>query len=239
MRAWDVGYDRLPREYRMRRSRMHAFLWVIGLSTFSLLGGMLTADDLPASFSYPFSIAWVALMGWLFYATLRSSTTVDIKTIHVRGIVRRRRLVWADVQDIRAEATYAEGDSASVVVYVYGRDGRRALLPFVDDLHVDVGRELAMLTADWQELRGADWSPDAEAAVLIRRRRARRRALGVGFTSVALAAIPLLALIVLRFSVDMPGWLKSVLHPLVILSVVPLLFALTAIGSYRRQLRNG
>jgi hypothetical protein len=48
-----------------------------------------------------------------------------------------------------------------------------------------------------------------------------------------------MALIVLRFSVDMPGWLKSVLHPLVILGVVPLLFALTAIGSYRRQLRNG
>ncbi|WP_405927254.1 hypothetical protein [Streptomyces sp. NBC_00035] len=34
---------------------------------------------------------------------------------------------------------------------------------------------------------------------------------GTGFASVALASIPLLVLIVLRFSVDMSGWLKSML----------------------------
>ncbi|MCX4904478.1 hypothetical protein [Streptomyces sp. NBC_00878] len=57
-----------------------------------------------------------------------------------------------------------------MVVYAYGRDGSRVLLPFVDDLHVDVGYELAVLMAAWQELRGADWSPDPAAAVLIGRR---------------------------------------------------------------------
>lgn len=234
-----MGYDSLPREYRMRRSRRLLFLWLIFASTLSVPGGMLADDDVSVSVAVPFTIAWVTFMGWLFYAALRCSTAADIKAIHVRGMVRRRRLAWADVQDIKAEAKYSEGDSASVVVYVYGRDGGRMLLPFVDDLHVDVGRELAVLTAAWQELRGADWSPDQEAAVLIGRRLARRQALGTGFASVGLASIPLLVLIVLRFSVDMPGWLKSMLHPLVVLGMVPLIFALTAITSYRRQLSSG
>lgn len=98
-RGWDVGYDLLPREYRMRRSRMLMFLWLIFAGTLSLPGAMLADDDLSASIAIPFTIAWVTFMGWLFYAALRCSTAADIKAIHVRGMVRRRRLAWADVQD--------------------------------------------------------------------------------------------------------------------------------------------
>jgi hypothetical protein len=224
-----VAYDLLPREYRMRRSRMLMFLWLIFAGTLIVPGAMLADDDLSASVALPFAFAWVTFMGWLFYAALHSSTAADIKAIHVRGMVRRRRLAWADVQDMKAEATYAESGSASVVVYVYGLDGRRVLLPFVDDLHVDVGRELAVLMASWQELRGADWSPDPEAAVLIGRRTATRKSLWAGLCAAMLASIPLTVLMV-----------KSMLHPLVVMGVgVPLVFALTAIASYRRQLSKG
>jgi hypothetical protein len=221
---------------------MHAFLWVIGVSTFSLLGAMLTADDLSASFTYPFSIAWVALMGWLFYATLRCATTVDVKAIHARGMVRRRRLAWEEVQDIRAEASAAAGmnGAASVLVHAYGRDGSKVLLPFVDDLHVDVERELATLTAAWQELRGEDWSPDPEAAIVIGRRDARHAALMAGFAAVMLAFIPLTVLMLLPLFLDMPGWLTSTLHPLVVMGAgAPAVFLLTAIASYRGRPRDG
>lgn len=71
-------------------------------------------------------------------------------------------------------------NTPGVVVYAYGRDGRKVLLLFVDEQHGDVGREIAVLTAAWQELRGANWLPDPEAAVLIRRLRARGQALRVG-----------------------------------------------------------
>jgi hypothetical protein len=51
-------------------------------------------------------------------------------------------------------------------------------------------------------------------------------------------SFPVLVLALLRFSVDMPGWLKAMLHPLVILGVVPVVFTLTVIASYRTQLHN-
>ncbi|MGW3661966.1 PH domain-containing protein [Streptomyces sp. NPDC005141] len=238
-----MGYDRLPREYRLSRSRMRLFLWVIAAGTVSMLGAVLTADDLPGSVTYPFVIAWVALMGWLFYATLHCSTTADIKSIRVRSMVRRRRLAWEDIQDIRAEANPAaamQSNAAQVIVHAYGRDGSKVLLPFLDDLHVNVERELGVLLEAWEELRGADWAPDPDAAVLIDRRNARQAAMTAGFIAVMLSFIPLTVLMLLPLFVDMPGWLESTLQPLTVMGVgLPLIFALTAITSYRGRLRSG
>ncbi|MGW3283976.1 PH domain-containing protein [Streptomyces sp. NPDC001002] len=223
----------------MRRGRMLAFLGVILVGMLTVPLPMLADDGLSASVAVPVAIAWVALMGWLFYAALRCSTTADIKAIHARGMLRRRRLAWEDVQDIRAEPTYGDSGSASVVVYVYGRDGRRVLLPFVDDQHVHVERELTVLTEAWHELRGADWSPDLEAAVLIGRRDVRRQALWLGFGCAMLAVIPLTVLMLLPLFVDVPGWLESTLDPLVVMGLgVPLVFALTAIAAYRSRLSD-
>ncbi|WP_406368897.1 PH domain-containing protein [Streptomyces sp. NBC_00647] len=222
---------------------MRLFLWVIAVGTVSMLGAVLTADDLPASVTYPFVIAWVALMGWLFYATLHCSTTADIKSIRVRGMVRRRRLAWEDIQDIRAEANPAaamQSHAAQVIVHAYGRDGSKVLLPFLDDLHVNVERELGVLLEAWEELRGADWAPDPDAAVLIDRRNARQAAMTAGFVALMLSFIPLTVLMLLPLFVDMPGWLESTLQPLTVMGVgLPLIFALTAVTSYRARVRNG
>ncbi|MCX4902885.1 hypothetical protein [Streptomyces sp. NBC_00878] len=222
---------------------MHMFLWVIILGTLSLFLPMWAADDLPASFRYPFLAAWVALMGWLFYATLRCSTTVDIKAIHARGMGKRRRLAWEDIQDIKAEANPAsamQSGAANVLVHAYGRDGSKVLLPFVDDLHVNVERELGLLLEAWEELRGEDWAPDPRAAVLIDRRDARQAALMMGFAAVMMAFIPLTVLMLLPLFVDLPKWLESVLHPLLVMGVgAPLIFVLTAISSYRNRRPSG
>lgn len=237
-----VGYERLPREYRMRRSRKHAFLWVIAFGTLSLALPLWTADDLPSSFRYPFLIAWVALMGWLFHATLRCRTAVDIKAIHVRGMAKRRRLAWEDIQDIRAElnpASAVQSGAANILVHAYGRDGSKVLLPFVDDLHVNVERELELLVGAWEELRGETWAPDPQAAFLIDRRDARQAALMMGFAAVMLAFIPLTVLMLLPLFMDLPEWLASALTPLMVMGVgAPLIFVLAATASYRSR-RSG
>ncbi|MGA5448936.1 PH domain-containing protein [Streptomyces umbrinus] len=221
---------------------MHAFLWVIGLGTLSMSVALWGAE-MPASFHYPVLAAWVALMGWLFYATLRCSTIADIKAIHARGMVKRRRLAWEDIQDIRAEvnpASAVQSGAPNVLVHAYGRDGSKVLLPFVDDVHVNVERELGLLLDSWVELRGEDWASDPQATVLIDRRDARQAALMMGFAAVMLAFIPLTVLMLLPLFVDMPEWLESVLNPFTVMGVgAPLIFALTAIASYRSRRPSG
>jgi hypothetical protein len=221
---------------------MHAFLWVIGLGTLSMSVALWGAE-MPASFHYPVLAAWVALMGWLFYATLRCSTVADIKAIHARGMVKRRRLAWEDIQDIRAEvnpASAVQSGAPNVLVHAYGRDGSKVLLPFVDDVHVNVERELGLLLDSWVELRGEDWATDPQATVLIDRRDARQAALMMGFAAVMLAFIPLTVLMLLPLFVDMPEWLESVLNPFTVMGVgAPLIFALTAIASYRSRRPSG
>ncbi len=221
---------------------MHVFLWVIGVGTLSMLAALWGAE-VPTSFRYPILAAWVALMGWLFYATLHCSTIADIKALHVRGMAKRRHLAWEDIQDIRAEANPAsamQSGAPNVLVHAYGRDGSKVLLPFVDDLHVNVERELGLLRGSWEELRGADWAPDARAAVLIDRRNARQAALMMGFAAVMLAFIPLTVLMLLPLFVDMPEWLESFLNPFTVMGVgAPLIFALTAIASYRSRRPSG
>ncbi|WP_406836196.1 PH domain-containing protein [Streptomyces sp. AHU1] len=238
-----MGYERLPREYRLKRSRMRLFLWVIAMGTVSVALTLLSADDLPTSFTYPFLALWVALMGWLFHATLRCSTTADLKAIHVRAMFKRRRLAWEDVQGIRAErnpGAALQENAPDVLVYAFGRNGRKVLLPFLDDLHVNVEREVAVLLEAWEELRGEDWTPDPVAAARIDRHDARHGAMLNAFAVTMMAFVPLMVAALLPLFVDMPGWLESVLHPFVALGVgLPLVFALTAVTTYRRRMRDG
>jgi hypothetical protein len=227
----------------MNRSRKLTFLVVIVTGTVSVVKALLDADGLPTSFTYPFLVAWAALMGWLFHTTLRCSTTADLEAIRVHGVFGQRRLAWEDIQDIRAEGNPAAArkDTApDVLVYAYGRDGRRMLLPFLDNLHVDVGHEVGALLEAWAELRGPDRAPSLEAAVRIDRRDARRGAMLAGLSAAMLAFVPLTVLMLMPLFVDLPGWLESVLQPLAVIGVgLPLVFSLTALTSYRGRTRNG
>jgi len=232
----------LPREYRMTGGRRAAYVAAVTVGTVSVLASVL-GPGLPAGVTLPFVVVWLASMGWLMYAALHASTAADIKAIHVRGLVRRRRLAWPDIQDIRAEVNPSaamQGNAPKVLVHAYGRDGSKVLLLFVDDRHVPHLRyEVEMLQALWRQLRGADWAPDPAAAVLIERHVARHAAMTTGCAATAMGAIPLLALALLPLFVDVPGWSKTVLNPLVVLGAgMPLIFALTAVASYRRWVRG-
>ncbi|MGW4898616.1 PH domain-containing protein [Kitasatospora sp. NPDC004240] len=92
----------------------------------------------------------------------RTGTSADGTGIQVRGLVRTRRLAWADVEDIRAEGVSSAGDRTvmpEVAVYAHLSGGRRVRLVHVNDLHlgsrVRVESEVAALREARAELCGA------------------------------------------------------------------------------------
>ncbi|MET9894746.1 hypothetical protein ABZZ47_31940 [Streptomyces sp. NPDC006465] len=90
-----------------------------------------------------------------------------------------------------------------------------------------------MITTPTRSIRGG---PSAH----IDRRNARQAAMMAGFVALMLSFIPLTVLMLLPLFVDMPGWSESTLQPLTVMGVgLPLIFALTAVTSYRARLRNG
>ncbi|WP_326799530.1 hypothetical protein OG946_32580 [Streptomyces sp. NBC_01808] len=119
----------------------------------------------------------------------------------------------------------------------YGPDGSRLQLPYLDDRHVDVDREVAALRAHWERLRGAGWAQDPAAAARIDRLVARRSAMVVGFACTFVSFIPLVALMLVPLFVSLPEILETVLAPYTVMGAgLPLVFAVTAVLSYRRQL---
>ncbi|MFF6789100.1 PH domain-containing protein [Streptomyces filamentosus] len=179
-----TGSSALPRTYRISPGRTRGMIGAIAFSL--LLGGipMLVQDGVPGWVRWLVLALLVAFAGWGVHAARQLSTSADLKGIRVRGFVRDRRIAWEDVQDIRAVpnpgAGMAQGQPQTIS-YVYGRDGSRLQLFYVDDNHVRVEREVDALRAAWEELRGEDWTPDARAAELIDRRDGREENLQRAF----------------------------------------------------------
>ncbi|MEU9855676.1 PH domain-containing protein [Streptomyces sp. NPDC047974] len=170
----------LPRTYRIKPGRMTALYVAAGLGLPAALIPLHTEEFVPGWVKWLVTSAVLGFVGWIAYAARNLSTTADRQGIHVRGFFRRRRIAWADVQDIRAvpnpSAAMGQGQPR-VISYAYGRGGRRVQLHYLDDHHVHVEREIEALRAVWQRLRGEDWTEDAAAARRIDRRSARESAL--------------------------------------------------------------
>lgn len=237
-----MSYERLPLEYRMSSGRLRLLITMILLATPAALLPLLMIEEIPTGIRTVVSLAVVALFGWLVYGSRRSATTADIKAIGVRGFFRRRRVAWEDIQDIRAElnpAAAMQSAAPNYITFVYGRDGRKLQLPYVDDQHVSMEREMALLLDIWTELRGDDWAPDPQAAVRIDRRNARQAALLSGMSWAMLGFLPLVVIMLVPLFADLPEGLESVLSPWAVMGVgLPLIFVLTALASYCRSLRN-
>ncbi|MFF4320400.1 PH domain-containing protein [Streptomyces sp. NPDC001568] len=170
-----MGAGLLPRDYRVRPARLAGVHLAVGIGTPCVLLTVLTMEHVAPGVKLLIAALVLALFGWLVRASRRCSTTIDRDGIRVRRLTGTRRLAWADVQDIRAAPNpgAAMGRNQPLVLsYAHDRTGRRVRLVHVDDDHVDVTREIAVMRAAWQELRGPDWAADPEV-----RRRIERRAL--------------------------------------------------------------
>ncbi|MFG2979736.1 PH domain-containing protein [Streptomyces sp. NPDC048258] len=172
----------LPRDYRIKPGRTAVVFGVMGVGSLAALTPVWTDETIPGWVKLLVTGVLLAFFGWLVIAARRCATSVDLKGIRVRTMVRTRRLAWEDVQDIRAvpnPSAHMAANAPKVIAYAYGADGKRVQLMYVDDIHVAVDREIEVIRAAWAELRGEGWEPSAEAERRIRRRdRREARAFG-------------------------------------------------------------
>ncbi|MCX5198638.1 PH domain-containing protein [Streptomyces sp. NBC_00249] len=195
--------QRLPRDYRVRAQQMTAVYIAVGLGTPGIALSVLNLDDVPGGVKLLVMALVLALFGWLVWASKRCATSADLEGIRVRRFTGSRRLAWADVQDIRAvpnPGAAAAKNQPNVISYAYDYAGRRVQLMYVDDNHVDVPREIAVLRAAWEELRGPDWEPEPEALERIERQAVREGRMLTGMywgcgTFVVIALVVMVVLI--------------------------------------------
>ncbi|WP_329281598.1 PH domain-containing protein [Streptomyces sp. NBC_00691] len=215
----------LPREYRIRSGRLAAVYLAagVGLPTAGL--PIWTEEDIPGWVRTLGTLLLLALLGWLVLAARSSSTSADLKGIRVRGMVRSRRLAWEDIHDLRAvpnpSAAMGQGQPR-IISYMYGRDGRRVQLMYLDDNHVAVDREIAALRVAWERHRGDGWSPNAAADRRIDSRSRREgsllRALSWALMSVLAAVVLFLVLLFTDSDAMSPEWILII--PVVVFLVV-------------------
>ncbi|MFJ4467804.1 PH domain-containing protein [Streptomyces sp. NPDC089424] len=237
----DVGPRTVPREYRISSAQIRAMVFAFLGAAITIVAPLLFLEGLPVLARTLGSVGTLGLLGWLLWAVGRCATTADVKALRVRGLVTRRHLAWEDIQALRVEPNPGAGaasNAANVIVSAYGRDGRRLILPFVDDRHVNVEREFAVLQALWFQLRGADWRPDAEAARHIERQTARQSALGCGVAAMFLSIIPITGISLLTVFFDMPEIVNTLVWPWIFLVGPPAVLLLTMYGVYRKTLRQ-
>ncbi|MFE6909619.1 PH domain-containing protein [Streptomyces erythrochromogenes] len=139
--------ERLPREYRMSRSRRIELTALLVAKTAVLVLAVWSEDLPPRWFQVGLSVLMplLALVG--IVRMPRCGTFVDNTGIHIRGMFRTRRVAWEDVQEIRSEPLRGSdgGLAPRTLVHVYLADGSRRLLQHLDDKGYDVDREVAVL----------------------------------------------------------------------------------------------
>ncbi|MEV6180795.1 PH domain-containing protein [Streptomyces sp. NPDC052015] len=155
--------DRIAREYRRRRPVPKALL---ALMAFCLLtAAQQTWRTFASSRSSALVPEWLSTAGavalWVPLAALaleqwRGRTVVTAHGVTVRGAVRTRSVAWADVHDIRVEPRRRDthGLTPRSPAYLYATDGRRILLPRLDEWQLDDPY------AEVAELRAAVALPD-------------------------------------------------------------------------------
>ncbi|MFD5149071.1 PH domain-containing protein [Streptomyces sp. NPDC058401] len=185
----------LPRRYRAKPP------WGLGVLLFGSFGLFLLKVGVETSVpGWGTALLGVLLAGFCagaLYVRTRCFATVDRQGIIVRRTFRVRRFAWDDIHDIRTvnappgDRGIAPGTSA----YLYRTDGRRMILPFLDDNEMTgVEQEVEGLRSLLTEHRRADWAPDPQAEPRIARQAARwesghRYAVVTGIVLVVLALI--------------------------------------------------
>ncbi|MBK6015315.1 hypothetical protein [Streptomyces sp. MBT53] len=138
--------------------------------------------------------------------------------ISVHRVVRSRGWAWHDVYDLRVEPHPAQRSAdAQSLTYLYDTDGRRFLLPHVDDWQLpDLRAEIDELRAVAAVHRGMAWEPRPGVEARIRRRAGHRKAHERAFIGVVLAFFAGLTYLLWEVAVgDGP-------HPFLLLLCAPL-----------------
>ena len=137
----------------------------------------------------------------------RGHTLVDARGVVVRGAVIERRWAWHDIYDIRTQPIpKAPAYARKWLVHLYDTDGRRFLLPHVDDWQWDdPPAEVDDLRAVAARHRGMTWEPRPAIEARIQRRAGHRKAWERAVTGAAVVFVcALLLWVVLAITTDDP-----------------------------------
>ncbi|MFG2264638.1 hypothetical protein [Streptomyces sp. NPDC048720] len=172
----DGHQDGVEREYRKRRKV--PVVQVLGSYPFLLIA--LTHAFRQGARWIPLSLgllAALALLRWTVHLW-RGRTLVGRSGIAARWTLTERRWDWHDVYDLRAEPVpNAAGHARKWFAYLYDTEGRRFLLPHLDDWQLDdVPGEVAALREAGARERGAAFERRAAVEELVRRRAGHRKA---------------------------------------------------------------
>nr|WSX47883.1 PH domain-containing protein [Streptomyces sp. NBC_00974] len=175
-----MGEGTLPRLYRSKPGKA---LMVMGLVGMALAGVLLKAwtESFPLGVKVLVTLVLTVAGAWVVYAVPRRFTGVDDEGVSLRNAGRLRRLAWGDIYDIGSVTPPAgrgqDSHIATTYAYAYLTNGRRVLLPCVDNVELGEGgvlREVAALRSLLEERREAGWTPDPQRDAEIARRQTRQ-----------------------------------------------------------------
>ncbi|MFJ4095108.1 PH domain-containing protein [Kitasatospora sp. NPDC089913] len=151
----DIGL-RVPHEYRVASNRVGGLAFTILLLSFGALLPIWKDKEFAPSTKAIGSLLVIGFCLLVIVGAARAGTLLTAEGITVRGIVRRRKLRWAEIARFAKAANpnaHAKG-APKFLTYAFRADGRKIHLPYVDDKHVLVDREVERLNALLAERRG-------------------------------------------------------------------------------------
>ncbi|MEV0911622.1 PH domain-containing protein [Streptomyces hokutonensis] len=181
--GWDGDGRGIEREYRRwtkaSRARVLAMWVVIG----NCLLQLTRPDHIPVRYKLLGLAVIASLLVWAGLAMRRGLTSVGADGVTVRGAFRVRSRAWHDIYDLRVEERPKQSRAdGRCWTWLYDNDGRRLLLPNVDDWQLpDPRAEIDELRALAATHCGKVWEtrPEVEARIRLRagRRKAQERAI--------------------------------------------------------------
>ncbi|MGW1027628.1 hypothetical protein ACWD4J_28680 [Streptomyces sp. NPDC002577] len=169
-------------EYRKRRKNPKSWLIWIGImgANFVIQISRIEPTGPWMAFVLSCVLLVVAAYARLVLFIRRGCTLVGPDGITARGAVFERKQFWHDIYDIRVEPAARGGGpwAPQWITYLYGMDGRRFHLPYIDDrqLETTFHSEVEAIRTAGADCRGMPWDRRPEVEARIRRRAGHRKA---------------------------------------------------------------
>ncbi|OIJ64805.1 hypothetical protein WN71_026775 [Streptomyces mangrovisoli] len=140
---------------------------------------MTTDHFTPDWLMYAYGGFLVVGIGYWCLVMTRGRTLADQHGITVQRALTRRTLSWHEIYDIRVQfIPKAAGNARKCLAHAYTDDGRRTLLPHVDDWQLpNPVAEIEALRLAATEQWGAVWAtrPEVEERILLAAAQRKRR----------------------------------------------------------------
>ncbi|MFF3845989.1 PH domain-containing protein [Streptomyces sp. NPDC002328] len=180
----NVRVGAIEREYRGRRRPPAPVLVLLAFALMvTAMMPIMVFSDMSVGVSV-WETAVGPLAAWVFFipvalAHWRARTLVSAQGITVRGRLLTRTRPWRDVYALRTDPRRTDTHSLEprLPVHLYDTEGRRYLLPHLDDWQLDdVEGELTALRETATRDHGVSWEPRPEVEARIHRRAGHRKA---------------------------------------------------------------